>query len=111
MHIFQIDPSKLLMTVPGDVAGLINGDIQEISRDGTVRFWPFVKDDDEATTPTKRRRTSSVSLADDPILGFTVIMKYGGKKPHPVPEGNSVEGESPQPQLVTGDLGKMCSIM
>ena len=75
---FQIDPSKLLMIVPSDVAGLIDGDIQEISRDGTVRFRPFVKDgNDEATTPTKRRRrTSSVSLADDPILGFSVAIRY-----------------------------------
>ena len=73
---FQIDPSKLLMIGPSDVAGLIDGDIQEISRDGTVRFRPFVKDGDEATTPTKRRRrTSSVSLADDPILGFSVAIR------------------------------------
>ena len=69
--LFQIDPSKLLMIVPSDVAGLINGSIEEISRDGTVRFRPFVKDGGETTTPTKRRRTSSVSLTG------TICIKIG----------------------------------
>ena len=64
------------MIVPGDIAELINGNIEEISQDGTVRFSPFVKDEGETTIPTKRRRTSSVSLTDDPILGFNIAMRY-----------------------------------
>ena len=53
------------MIVPSDVTGLMNGAIEEISRDGTVRFRPFVKDDggDDETTPTKRRDPIQTFLA------------------------------------------------
>ena len=77
LAVAEINPAKLLSIVPSDIAGLIDGSREEISRDGTARFRPFVKDGNEdATTPTKRRRTSSVSLADDPILGFSITVRY-----------------------------------
>ena len=64
-----------MMILPSDVAGLVSGNISEISRDGTARFRAVVK---ESETPTKRRKTSSSSsLSEDAILGYSLSVKYG----------------------------------
>ena len=65
-----------MMILPSDVAGLVSGNISEISRDGTARFRTVVKDSE---TPTKRRKTSAASLAaEDPILGYSLSVRYIG---------------------------------
>ena len=47
LAVAEINPAKLLSIVPSDIAGLIDRSREEISRDGTARFRPFVKDGDE----------------------------------------------------------------